>query len=158
MRMEKLWRSIQIVPSRSARCDGLQAQLCHPDVWMRPAAKPDGFECCKHMLCCVDDALRASHDPTKSMKRIQDDFKLKEDKMESPYVYLGATIARMTLADGKTCWTMSPELYVKAAVANVEEDLPKQGRRLPPKCVTPFSSNCAPWLEDSQELKADGVH
>jgi hypothetical protein len=37
--------------------------------------------------------------------------------MESPDVYLGATIARMTLADGKTCWTMSPELYVKAAVA-----------------------------------------
>jgi hypothetical protein len=93
----------------------------------------------------------------KSMKRIQDDFKLKDDKMEPPDVYLGATIAKMTLADGKTFWTMLPEQYVKAAVINVEEDLAKQGRRLPPKCVTPFSSNYAPWLEASPELKANGV-
>jgi hypothetical protein len=28
---------------------------------------------------------------------------------------------------------------------------------LPAKCVTPFSSNYAPWLEESPELKADGV-
>jgi hypothetical protein len=63
----------------------------------------------------------------------------------------------MTLADGENCWTMLPEQYVKAVVANVEEDLAKQGRRLPPKCVTRFSSNYAPWLEDSQELKAVGV-
>ena len=63
----------------------------------------------------------------------------------------------MTLDDGKTCWTMSPEQYVKAAIANVEEDLAKHGRRLPSKCVTPFSSNYAPWLEESPELKADGV-
>jgi hypothetical protein len=80
----------------------------------------------------------------KSTKRIQDDFKLKDDKMEPPDVYLGATIAKMTLAQGKTCWTMSPKQYVKAAVSkNVEEDLAKHGRRLLSKCVTPFSSNYA---------------
>jgi hypothetical protein len=101
--------------------------------------------------------LCISHDPMKSMKRIQNDFKLKDDKMEPPDVYLGATIAKMTLADSKTCWTMSPEQYVKAAVSNVEEDLAKHGRRLPSKCVTPFLSNYAPWLEETPELKADGV-
>jgi hypothetical protein len=46
---------------------------------------------------------------------------------------------------------------VKAAVTNVEEDLAKQNRRLLLKCVTPFLSNYAPWLEESPELKADGV-
>jgi hypothetical protein len=91
------------------------------------------------------------------MKRIQDDFKLKDDKMEPPDVHLGASTSKMNLASGKTCWTMSPELYVKAVVANVKEDLAKNGRRLPSKCVTPFSSNYAPWLEDTAELKADGV-
>jgi hypothetical protein len=59
------------------------------------------------------------------MKRIQDNFKVKEDKIEPPDVCHGATIAKMALADGKTCWTMSPELCVKAAVTNVEEDLAK---------------------------------
>ncbi len=93
----------------------------------------------------------------KTMKRIQEDLKLKDDKIEPPDVYLGATLAKMTLETGKSCWTMSAEQYCKAAVANVEEELAKQGRRLPPKCVTPFSSNYAPWLEESPELKADGV-
>jgi hypothetical protein len=67
----------------------------------------------------VDDVLCISHDRLKSMKEIQTSFKLKEDKMEPPDVYLGATIARMTLADGKACWMMSPEQYVKSAVTNV---------------------------------------
>jgi hypothetical protein len=98
-----------------------------------------------------------SHNPEKSMKRIQDNFKLKDDKMEPPDVCLGASVSKMNLASGKTCWTMLPKLHVKAAVANVKGDLAKNGRRLPSKCVTPFSSNYAPWLEDTAELKADGV-
>jgi hypothetical protein len=69
--------------------------------------------------------------------------------MEPPDVCLGATIAKMTLDNGKTCWTMWPEQHVKAAVTNVKEDLKNQGKRLPSKCVTPFSSNCASWLEVS---------
>ncbi len=124
---------------------------------MRPAVKPDGFEYYEYILCYVDDVLCMSHDPMKSVKRIQEDFKLKDDKIEPPDVCLGATLDKMELADGKTCWTMSPEQHVKAAATHVEEDLAKRGRRLPAKCVTPFSSNYAPWLEESPELKADGV-
>jgi hypothetical protein len=52
---------------------------------------------------------------------------------------------------------MLPEQYVKAAVTNVEEDLAKHGKRLPSKCVTPFSCNYAPPLEETPELKANGV-
>jgi hypothetical protein len=91
------------------------------------------------------------------MKRIQEDFKLKDDKIAEPDVYLGATLSKMKLDSGKQCWTMSPEQYVKAAVTNVEEDLAKNGKRLPSKCVTLFSGNYAPWLEDTPELMADGV-
>jgi hypothetical protein len=91
------------------------------------------------------------------MERIQDDFKLKDDKIAEPDVYLGATLSKMKLANGKECWTMSPEQYVKAAVTNVEEDLKRQGKRLPSKCPTPFTSNYAPWQEVTPELKADGV-
>jgi hypothetical protein len=102
-----------------------------PDVWMRPATKPDGFEYYEYILCYVDDVLCISHNPMKSMKEIKGVFKLKNDKIEPPDVYLGATIARMTLPDGKTCWTMSPEQYVKSAVNNVETELAKIGKRLP---------------------------
>jgi hypothetical protein len=52
---------------------------------------------------------------------------------------------------------MLPEQYVKVAVTNVNEDLAKHGKRLPSKCVTPFSCIYAPWLEETPELKANGV-
>ena len=52
---------------------------------------------------------------------------------------------------------MLPEKYVKAVVTNVEEDLSRSGKRFPSKCVTPFSRNYAPWLEDFPELMADSV-
>jgi hypothetical protein len=136
---------------------GYRPSYADPDVWLRPAVKPDGTEYYEYILCYVDDVLCISHDPKKSMKRIQEDFKLKDDKIAEPDVYLGATLSKMKLESGKQCWTMSPEQYVKAAVTNVEEDLAKNGKRLPSKCVTPFSSNYAPWLEDTPELKADGV-
>ena len=63
----------------------------------------------------------------------------------------------MKLEIGKYCWTMSPEQYLKAGVTNVEEDLTRSGKRLPLKCVTLFSRNYAPWLEDFLDLMADGV-
>ena len=42
------------------------------------------------------------------MKRIQEDLKLKDYKVETPDICLGATIAKMNLESGKYCWTMSP--------------------------------------------------
>jgi hypothetical protein len=136
---------------------GYKPSYADPDVWLRPAVKPDTFKYYEYILCYVDDVLSISADPKKTMRRIQEDFKLKDDKIAEPDVYLGATIAKMSLDNGETCWTMSPEQYVKAAVTNVEEDLAKHGKRLPSKCVTPFSCNYAPWLEETPELKADGV-
>ena len=44
--------------------------------------------------------------------------------------------------------------YVKAAVANVEEKLKREGKSLPGKAFTPMSSkhNYSPELDDSEEL------
>jgi hypothetical protein len=136
---------------------GYKPSYADPDVWLQPAVKPDGFKYYEYILCYVDDVLSISADPKKTMRRIKEDFKLKNDKIAEPNVYLGATITKMLLGYGETCWTMSPEQYVKAVVTNVEDDLAKHGKRLPSKCVTPFSCNYAPWLEEMPELKADGV-
>ena len=52
---------------------------------------------------------------------------------------------------------MSSESYCKASVTNVETKLRDEGRRLPSKCDTPMRSVCRPELDESPELKADGV-
>ena len=61
-----------------------------PDVWIRSATKPNGFEYYEMMLIYVDDILCISHDPHATMKGIQATFKLKDDKIEKPENYLGA--------------------------------------------------------------------
>ena len=99
--------------------------------------KTDGFEYYEYILCYIYNVLCISHDPQKLMKRIQEDFKLQDDKIEPTDVYLGDTHANMKLESGKYCWTVSPEQYVKAVVTNVEEDLSSSGKRFPSKFFTP---------------------
>jgi len=128
-----------------------------PDVWMRKATKPNGFEYYEYMLCYVDDLLCISHKPSETMDGVRARFTLKDDKVEKPEDYLGAQLSEMEDAFGKKFWTMSSEKYCKAAVANVEERLAKEGKRLPSKCRTPVTTKYAPELEVSPELKADGI-
>jgi hypothetical protein len=137
---------------------GYRPTKADPDVWIRAATKPNGFKYYEYILCYVDDVLSLSDDPKTTMLGIQDQFKLKDDKIEEPENYLGAVLAKMTMNDGSECWTMSSEKYCKAAVTNVEEKLAKSGRRLPTKCGAPLTSGYKPELDVSQELKADGLN
>ena len=91
------------------------------------------------------------------MKGIQRTFKLKDDKKAEPEDYLGASLAKMMMSDGYNCWSMSPEKYVKSAVANVEEKLVKSEKRLPSRCNTYLKPGYRPEMDDSYELKADGL-
>ena len=85
-------------------------------------------------------------------------FKLKNDKIEEPSVYLGAQISKMENSDGQECWVMSADTYCAAMVQNIELILQKKGLRLPSKCFTPLKSVYRPELDCTNELKADGVH
>ena len=136
---------------------GYRTSYTEPDLWLWTSVKPNGCEYYEYIFYYVENMLCIYHNPRKFMKNIQEDFKLKDDKIEPPDVYLGATLDNMELESGKYCWTMLPEQYVKAAVTTVEENLSRSGNRLLSKCVTPLSGNYAPWLEDSAELMADGV-
>ncbi len=111
-----------------------------PDVWIRPATKVDGFEYFEMVLVYVDDILCISDDPSATMKGIQATFKLKDDRIEKPEMYLGATLAEKNIS-GIMCWTMSSEQYVKAAIANVEAKLDESGQRLPTRCTSPLQTN-----------------
>ena len=101
--------------------------------------------------------LCISHNPRRSIKRIQEVFKLKDHKIEPLDVYLGEKLYKIKLESGKYFCTMSLEQYVKLAVKNVEEDLARSGNRFPLKYVTPLLINYAPWKEDLTDLMADGV-
>lgn len=136
---------------------GYRSCLADPDVWMRPAMKPNGFKYWEYILCYVDDILCISHDPHKTMKLIQSKFKLKDDKMEPPDNYLGATISRMDNVNGDSCWAMSSDNYCSALVTNVEDELQKKGLRLPSKCISPFTHGYKPEMDCTGELKAAGI-
>lgn len=136
---------------------GYKPTKADPDVWIRPAVKPDGFEYYELVLCYVDDVLGISDDPMKTMSGIQSNFKLKDDKIVEPDMYLGAQLSKMVTAEGVECWTASSEKYCRASVENVQATLARHGKRLPSKCVTPLKSGYRPELDVSPELKADGV-
>ena len=128
--------------------------MADPDVWMRPATKPDGFKYYEYILCYVDDVLILSHNPQHSIDGITAVFKLKNDKAEVPDMYLGAQIEKVTSNEGTTCWTMSSVKYLKAAIDNVEEKLAKDGLKLPTG-NTPMTSGYHPAEDVSAELNSN---
>jgi len=136
---------------------GYTPSKADPDVWMRPAMKPNGFKYWEYVLVYVDDILSISHDPKRTMKLIQAKFKLKNNAMDPPETYLGATLSQFDNMDGDLCWAMSSDTYCAALVTNVEESLQKKGLRLPSKCLTPTSHGYKPEDDCTNELKDDGI-
>ena len=68
-----------------------------PDVWLRPATKPDGFQYYEMVLCYVDDILSMSHYPQAALIAVTSTFKLKDDKIEEPEMYLGAKLGKIDI-------------------------------------------------------------
>ena len=99
-----------------------------PDVWLRPAVKPNDQTYYEYILCSVDDIVSVSLDATSILKSIKVNFKLKDDKIKPPSDYLGAILGQMDI-DGKTGWYLSTEKYMKSAVENIEQTLQRAVRR-----------------------------
>jgi hypothetical protein len=72
---------------------GYKPSYPDPDIWLRAAVKPDRFKYYENILCYVEGILYMSADPKKSLQRIQENFKLKDDKIAELDGYMGATIA-----------------------------------------------------------------
>ena len=85
---------------------GYHPRYADPDLWLRPAVNPDGFEYYEYILCYVHNVLFISHNQRKLTKRVHDDFKLKDNNIETPEVYLGATLDKMKLEISKYCLSM----------------------------------------------------
>ena len=136
--------------------NGFISTKSDPDMWLRPAVKPNGQEYYEYTLCYVDDILTISHKATQVLEDLQVVFKLKDDKIAPPEIYLGVQLEKMTVGthDG---WALSSDKYIKAALDTIEKSLADAGKRLPSKCKTLISSGYRPELDTTPELKAEGL-
>ena len=137
---------------------GFRPCLADPDVWMKEGVKPNGDTYWQYILCYVDDVLVLSHDPKFIMDQLALKYTLKEGSVKEPDTYLGTEIRKHRIEDAddpdKTRWAMSPDLYVKRAVADVERELAQCD---PPQCLTskvttPISTKYRPELDTTPLL------
>ena len=136
---------------------GFQSTLAYPDVWLHDASNADGEWYYEYVLIYVDDILAISCDPKAILEDFQRTFKLKNDKIEPPKFYLGAKLQQNPI-NGLTCWTITSQDYVKAAIRKVEEAIKTKGRRLQTTNVeTPMNNYYTPELDVTEELGHDDV-
>ena len=90
------------------------------------------------------------------MEDLQVVFKLKDNKIAPPKIYLRVQLEKMTVGthDG---WALSSDKYIKAALDTVEKSLADAPKRLPPKCKNPISSGYRPELDITPKLNAEGL-
>ena len=131
--------------------------MADPDVWIKPAAKPDRSQYYDMVLCYVDDVLAILHKPMETIEGIKVVFKLKGNKAEPPEMYLGAALQKVDTSNGGKCWAMSLEEYIRVAVKNLEERLGMNGNQLPSRYNTPMSKDYQPSKDTSCELDSAGI-
>ena len=135
---------------------GFKSSIADPDVWMRPAVKPDGERYYEYVLYYVDDILCISSDPRRPMDEIGARLKFKKNKVEPPEYYLGAKLSKKEL-NGRSVWTMTNTDYIKSSITTVEDQLKKKGLKLPSRVPTPMSQGYQPELDSSPELDEDEI-
>ena len=75
--------------------------LADPDVWIRPAMSEGGLEYYEYVLLWTDDCLVISHRPEVVLRNeIGTYFKLKEESIGPPKIYLGGKMRQVQLDNG----------------------------------------------------------
>jgi hypothetical protein len=132
---------------------GFKSSQADPDVWLRPAIKPDDKAYYEYILVYVDDILSISIDAKTILEQMQ--FKFRNDKIEPPTSYLGARLKVKKTIDGVDCWTITSVDYVNAVIETVEAAIKNTSHKLPNKVSTPMLLLYAPQLDGSEELDVD---
>jgi hypothetical protein len=126
-----------------------------PDVWMRPATKPDGHAYWEYVLLYTDDCLAVSHRGEYVLRNeIGKYFELKEESIGPPDIYLGGKLREVELEKGNKAWAFGSSQYITkgGAVENVQSYLKTQNLVLPAKATGPLQPNYRPELDVSPEL------
>jgi hypothetical protein len=76
---------------------GFRACRADHDVRTRPAVKEDGYCYYEYILTSVDDCLVVSHNPSKIINSLTEEYKYKLKDVGEPRRYLGAEIGNYTV-------------------------------------------------------------
>jgi len=133
---------------------GYESTKADPDVWIRAAVKPDGFEYYKMLLVYVDDILVIAFDPKLTMDAIGKLYRLKEGSVGPPERCLGAYIKRVQLPDGTMAWSIGADEYVDNALVTVKVILESEGMKLKGKASKPLPNGYRPEMNVSPECNA----
>ena len=136
---------------------GFKPTRADPDVYLRPNTKPNGDRYYEMLLVYVDDVLIISHDTKPIIEQLSAQFRLKEDSLRPPNRYLGAGIKIFTDSQGRECWALSSDDYVRVSVESVERELAEQGRKLRGKANRPYDQKYRPEMDVTEELNEDGI-
>ena len=110
----------------------------------------------KEYILWTGDCLVISHRPDFVLRNeIGKYFKLKEESIGPPKIYLGGKMRQVQLENNNHTWSFSSAQYVKNAIKNVEDKIIKDGRRLVKRATTPFTSNYRPEVDKSPELNPE---
>jgi hypothetical protein len=119
------WRSLLADTLRNTM--GFTSSLADPDVWYKPATKPNGDKYYTYLLIYVDDVICIDVNPKKYIDQIGEVFTIKPGSAGPPSVYLGANIQKLESRSQGECWGMSCEQYVRDAIKHVKDKLKKDG-------------------------------
>ena len=138
---------------------GFVSTKADPDVYLRPATKPCGFEYYEMMLVYVDGILHLSHDISPTETALNAAYRLKEGSIGEPDRYLGANINKY-MVDGTPHFGKTCEDYVELSIKNVElmliNDGDNKGLSMYGKKASyrPFPPTYRPECDVSPELGA----
>ena len=93
------------------------------DIYMKPKTKNDGTTYYLHIVVYVDNILCIEENPKETMSRIGEIYRMKEDSVGPPRIYLGANIKKWNLQSEdrsiSQCWALSSEGYAIEAICIV---------------------------------------
>jgi hypothetical protein len=136
---------------------GFKSSPADPDVWLRPAVKPDGEQYYEYVMCYVDDILAISMEATAVLESLKSQkIKFKNDKIEEPEMYLGAKLQKKII-NGKAAWTITSVEYIKAAIDTIRGSIKGTKWKIPGTAKTPMQSSFVPELDQTPELNPDDI-
>jgi hypothetical protein len=117
-------------------------------------AHKDGYEYYEMLLVYVDDVLEISHEPIVLIDAVGEYYKVKPGSNKEPDIYLGVTVKKVQMPDGREVWATSPCDYIKNAIKTIKGLLAEDGEGcvLKSKAKNPFPMIYQPKLDVSNEL------
>ena len=134
---------------------GFTSCKADPDVWLRAFNDEKRCECYEYLLVYTDDVMVICKNPNLVLQCLDKYFKVKDNSIHSPNIYLGGKLRPVTLPSGKICWGQSASKYVQDAVHNLENWLKERNNKLPTRCDTPMSTSYRPELDTSEQLDTE---